>query len=125
MPREITTHKVNGLNEALRIFALDERGSGNASHLYEIGYGAHDELSSTNPTVIKFQSGSLAEVGINGISNESLLAIVEDRLAGFQAGGFACTDNSLALGAVRRAIEYLHQRTLDRVERGVEGTSQK
>jgi hypothetical protein len=34
--RELTSHRVNGLNEALRIFVLDEPGSGNACHDYVV-----------------------------------------------------------------------------------------
>jgi hypothetical protein len=36
MHREIKTHTVNGLNESLRLYAADERGSGNANHIYDI-----------------------------------------------------------------------------------------
>lgn len=34
--RELTSHRVNGLNEALRIFVLDEPGSGGACHDYVV-----------------------------------------------------------------------------------------
>ena len=34
--RELTSHRVNGLNEALRIFVLDEPGAGNACHDYVV-----------------------------------------------------------------------------------------
>lgn len=36
MTREVTTHRVNGLNEALRIEVLDGPGKGNACHRYLI-----------------------------------------------------------------------------------------
>ena len=41
MSREIATHKVNGLNEALNIEVVDEPGPGNANHHYVITF--HDE----------------------------------------------------------------------------------
>jgi hypothetical protein len=123
--RELTSHKVNGLNEALKIAVLDGPGSGNANHLYEIGWGAHDELSTTNPTVISFQNGPITEAGVNGISMEALLAIVEDRLKGFQSGQYANRENALALTHVQDAMHWLHHRTRERVARGVEGTSVK
>lgn len=34
--RELTAHKINGLNEALRIFVFDEPGAGNACHDYVV-----------------------------------------------------------------------------------------
>lgn len=127
MSHEIVSHKVNGLNEALRILTLDDPGPGGACHLYEIGWGSGpDDMGDYNPTVIKFQKGGIQEVGgVNGISNEALLAIVEDRLAHFQAGPYPCEENSLALQKVREAMMWLQKRTLDRMRRGVEGVSVK
>lgn len=73
---------------------------------------------------IRFQNGGIAVAGINGISQEALLAIVEDRLSCFENGPFACEENALALEYVRKAMQVLHDRTLKRVSRGVEGTHQ-
>jgi hypothetical protein len=118
MKRELTTHKVNGLNEALQIQVLDDPGQGNACHVYEIL-----ENTESGPYCrIEFQNGPIKEVGVNGISNEALLAIVRDRLEGFQSGPYACVANAIALAAVIKAMESLHSRTKERVERGVEGT---
>ncbi len=125
MKREITSHKVNGLNEALRISVLDDPGQGNACHEYCI-YAPNDavnkELNASVACNIKFQNGPIGEVGINGISNEALLAVVRDRLEGFQAGEYACDANKQALSYLIYAIESLHLRTEERVGRGVEGT---
>lgn len=126
MTRELTSHKVNVLNDALRIVVLDEHGPGNACHRYEIGWGGGpDDMSDANPTYIAFQNGPVSEAGVNGISIEALLAIVEDRLDCFQSGPFACRENAGALSKVRDAMIWLQKRTLDRISRGVEGTSQK
>lgn len=125
--RELTSHKVNGLNEVLKIEVLDEPGAGNACHVYGI---TSDEPrnADTSPAVtlpVRFQNGPIAEAGVNGISNEALLAIVEDRLQGFQSGPYACRENALALTKIQEAMHWLHHRTRERVARGVEGTSQK
>lgn len=118
--RQLTSHRVNGLNEALMIEVQDEPGQGNACHEYVISDGASKQFC-----YIAFQNGPVKEFGINGISNESLLAIVEDRLLGFQAGEFACRENAIALTKIQEAMMWLQKRTLDRLRRGVEGTNQK
>lgn len=131
--RELTSHMVNGLNEVLKIEVLDEPGQGNACHEYAISF--HDERYGVDRSplsdkfgrncIIGFQNGPIAESGVNGISNEALLAIVEDRLAGFQSGQFACRENAIALTKIQEAMMWLQKRTRDRVNRGVEGTNQK
>lgn len=125
MIRELTSHKVNGLNELLRIEVLDEPGSGGANHVY--GITSDEPRSAATPpavtTPIRFQNGPIAEASVNGISNEALLAIVEDRLKGFQSGQYATRENALALTHVQDAMHWLHHRTRERVARGVEGTS--
>jgi hypothetical protein len=129
--RELTSHKVNGLNEALQICVMDEPGPGNACHKYHV-YGFHTqgnksaaEMNDETCLKVLFQNGPIAEAGVNGISNEALLAIVADRLFGFQQGGYACYENGMALMKINEAMMWLQKRTRDRVARGVEGTSQK
>ena len=133
MTRELTSHKVNGLNEALKIEVLDEPGAGGACHDYAITFMDDRVGYERSPIserhgrncIISFQNGPIAENGINGISNEALLAIVEDRLKSFQAGPYACRENALALTHVQDAMHWLHHRTRERIQRGVEGTSAK
>ena len=122
MPRTLTSHKVNGLNEVLEIQVLDEPGQGNACHVYRITEGGDAE--EFPECSVCFQNGPIQEVGVNGISNEALLAIVEDRLLGFQSGQFACRENALALTKLQEAMMWLQKRTRDRMARGVEGTNQ-
>lgn len=124
MGRELTSHKVNGLNEALLINVLDEPGQGNACHEYQIRKWEKDQ-EDIELCNIQFQNGPIQEFGVNGISGEALLAIVEDRLIGFQAGQFACRENAVALTKIQEAMMWLQKRTLDRMRRGVEGTNQK
>jgi hypothetical protein len=138
MEREIETHKVNGLNEAIDITVMDEPGHGNACHVYSIvaidpkhwqdqpdGTKVLDVEKTANERhgcVIKFQNGPIGEVGVNGISNEALLAVVRDRLDCFQSGKYACEANGVALRHIVNAMETLHERTRARMSRGVEGT---
>ncbi len=130
--RELTSHKVNGLNEALKIEVVDEPGSGNACHLYRIS-GFNTATNGSDPFVARhgspadystvlFQNGPVQEVGFNGISQEALLAIVEDRLKCFQDGPYACRENAVALTKIQEAMMWLMKRTRDRMARGVEGT---
>lgn len=122
MSRELTSHKVDGLNEVLLVNVLDEPGQGNACHEYQIRKWVRheDDIELCN---IQFQKGPIGEVGVNGISNEALLAIVEDRLLGFQSGQYACRENAVALTKIQEAMMWLQKRTRERVFRGVEGTS--
>lgn len=134
MSRELTSHKVNGLNDAIQIKVLDDPGPGGASHRYKIGIPlldpveAHVEENSQrirSHLAIHFQEGPITEAGFNGISMEALLAVVEDRLKGFQSGQYACRENALALTHLQEAMHWLHHRTRERIARGVEGTSEK
>ena len=118
--RELTEHKVNGLNEALRVTVLDEPGAGGACHKYLI----HTDDMGPN-CAVGFQNGPIAKNGVNGISQEALLVIVIDRLRGFQSGEYKCRDNACALTHLEEALMWMQKRTRDRMARGVEGTSQK
>lgn len=127
--RTLTDHKVNGLNEALEIVVVDEPGAGGANHVYEIYTLAKPEVAAGGTGIeslkIKFQNGPIQEAGVNGISQEALLAVVIDRLRCFQAGPYACGDNGEALMHCEDALRCLQRRTRNRLARGVEGTSAK
>lgn len=130
--RTLTDHVVNPANDKLTIEVLDEPGQGGACHDYYVG---GFDLS-TNPSSCKlydakdgvrlqFQNGPIAEVGVNGITHEALLAILIDRLRGFQEGRFACAENAQALEHLIAARTVLQARTIARMARGVEGTHEK
>lgn len=136
--REITTHKHRPDAEGLGIKA-GELGPGGAPHCYIISGPRDDDLDiETNPALVEciehtapdtfdciiFQHGGVPENGVNGLTNEALLAIVADRLHHFQAGPFPCKNNDRALAHVERALEHLHARTAEREARGVEGSEQ-
>lgn len=122
MNREIEDHKVNPANDLLTIEVLDAPGAGGANHEYLISC---DEGSAAVRTKISFQNGPIAEHGVNGVTQEALLAIVIDRLRAFQAGQFACRENALALTKIEEAQHWLLSRTRARMARGVEGTHKK
>lgn len=121
--REITEHQINSLNKALKVVADDRAEETGGSHQYEIM--AETEHTGTMIGGINFQRGPVSEVGINGITNEVLLAIVIDRLRGWQSGPFTCRENALALTKLEEGLMWLQARTRDRIARGVEDTYQK
>lgn len=129
--KNLTNHQTN-LDDSLKIEVIDEPDNGGTCHAYDItGFDTINNKASENAgyrrsfsrVPIVFQNGPIKEVGINGISNESLLAIVEHRLEGFQSGSYSCVENAHALLNVKQALLCLHNRTLAREIRGVEGTS--
>jgi hypothetical protein len=128
--RKLTNHKVNGLNEAITITVMDEPGPGGANHIYVVRAGVKPRVRDgssyyADEQTIQFQNGPIGEVGVNGISGEALMAILEDRLKSFQAGPYACRENALALTHLQEAMHWLHHRTRERMQRGVEGTMAK
>ena len=123
MPRELTSHKVNGCNDALVVNCLDEPGSGGACHSYLIGLAPCPEwIHGKAFTTINFQNGPIREVGTNGVTHETLLSVLMDRLEGFQSGQYATIENQIALDHLRAAQAVLKFRTEQRSRRGVEGT---
>ena len=141
--RTITDHKVNGLNEAIEIIVCDEPGPGGANHRYDVlGHG--EVIFNIGPrmfgTSLRFQKGPISKPeDMNGITNEALLAVLIDRMRGFQyplvntidggtgfdfsqRGKFACRENACALTHLEEALMWLQKRTRDRMARGVEGT---
>jgi len=115
--RKIETHLCSGLSKQLRLSA-GEAGAGGASYDYMA------EGSAGWAWLFRFQNGLVPEVGLNGVTNEVLLAIVHDRLKGFQAGDFPCRENADAIAAIEVALGCLHERTSKRLAAGVEGKNE-
>lgn len=111
-----------GMHRFTEVRARDEKTHGGASHEYYVS-----RADSPSDTVagefghVQFQKGPVSEEGLNGCFMEDLLAIVVDRLEGFQSGDFACRENALALTKIQEALHWLNHRTADRIERDVEG----
>lgn len=119
----------------LNITVEDEPGAGGANHLYMIR-GFDTETNPSDPfkgasrdgalhSTVLFQNGPIKESGVNGVTQEALLAIVIDRLRSFQAGPFSCRENAIALTKLEESLMWLQRRTVARIKRGVEGTHQK
>ena len=118
--RTLDDHKVNPANDTLTISVCDEPGSGGANHHYRVTCETEDSRSVYAELV--FQNGPIAEVGVNGITHEVLLAVLADRLRGFQKGQYASRENAIALTHIEDAQNWLNRRTMGRMRRGVEGT---
>jgi len=114
LPRVILT----GTRNYTEVRVMDGPGQGNASHEYQI----YEVENGENLGSIFFQNGPIKEVGVNGMHNEDLIAIVIDRLEGFQSGEYKCRENALALTKLQEAAHWLAHRTAGRQARGVEGT---
>lgn len=84
-------------------------------HKYQIGHGS-------SMTYIDFQNGPVKEVGVNGATNESLLAILIDRI-NYLNSQFGCEENEFALRHLKEALAHLEARTFRRIQRGVEGVN--
>lgn len=147
MTREITDHIVSGDQAVqLRVQVLDDPGAGGANHEYRIAATyrkgdvhpplrgrisdqtiaiAADGSSEHTLERVVFQNGPIKESGVNGVTQESLLAIVIDRLRSFQNGQYSCRENAIALTHCEEALMWLQRRTVARIKRVVEGTHQK
>jgi len=131
--RLLTQHQVNPLNAKLKIEVIDEPNNAGANCRYDVtGFDTDTNPSSINTQGYKtrfsrfnlvFQNGNPNDpaIGANGITHEVLLAVLIDRLNGFQSGPFAHEHNAAALTHLEAAMAELNQRTAERIERGVEG----
>lgn len=125
MPRELTAHAINPANQRLIVLALDGPGPGGASHVYDLGRRVREGGTIYHNLVqLSFQNGPIgpSSDGVNGITHEALLAVLIDRLEGFQAGAYACEENAAALHSLRSALHWLNLRTKRREGAGIEGT---
>lgn len=74
--------------------------------------------------VILLQNGIIPEVGVNGVTCEDLLKVVEEVFVCFQEGQFACEENDEVLQGVRLAQSAIAKRLARRDAQGTEGTYQ-
>jgi hypothetical protein len=140
--RKITEHIVAGDPEGhqLTIEVIDSPGAGGACHEYSvrlrIAAGQKNALRSGTSVLVEgsettfelcrlsFQNGPIREAGVNGVTNEILLAVVIDRLRCFQGGLYPSPHNAAALAHCEDALMELQHRTRDRIKRGVEGKTE-
>lgn len=69
---------------------------------------------------ISFQLGGVADNGVNGLTNEALLAILIHRTKLLDAK-FGCDENKRAINHMEDALVNLEVRSARRMVRGVEG----
>lgn len=120
-------HDGHGLNEALQI-EHDGRDAqaGGASHLYRVHH--YDSQTDTQTLVghVQFQHGPRhVEGSTPGVTEGVLLAILIDRLRGFQAGPFACRENAIILTKLEECLMWTKERAHQRAARGVLGKNEK
>lgn len=96
------------------IFRLAD-GTDVVGHQYQLAAGA-------NVSTLDFQRGPVKDVGVNGITNEALLAVLIHRMK-YLDGQFGCDENKRAIQHLEEALVNLEVRTARRMVRGVEGTA--
>lgn len=119
--RELYKNIVDTSHKYTNVYASDYIGPGGAHHHYDIVH-KQEGYPDIHLNEIRFQDGPIKEAGINGVMDENLIAIVIDRLEGFQSGPYASNQNAQALSFLRLALNELQSRTKEREARGVEGT---
>jgi hypothetical protein len=82
-------------------------------HVYQV-------LAGSNSQSIEFQQGPVKENGVNGLTNEALLAILIHRMQLLDRK-FPCDENKRAIQHMEEALVNLEVRTARRMARGVEG----
>lgn len=120
--RTIHGHEGNALNNSIKITSDERNESNGGAHRYSLEVTGDTEHGK-HVQYISFQNGPIKEVGHNGVSDEALLAIVIDRMEGFQTGPYRSRYNALAITKLEEAMHWLNARTADRQKRGVEGTN--
>jgi hypothetical protein len=118
--RQLTEHHDgHKLNESI-VIETDSPDQSGAAHAYHLTI--HDEPIG----YVQFQKGPRNEEGSTpGATEAALLAILIDRLRGFQAGPYACRENAIQLTKLEEALMWTKKRANDRALRGVLGKNVK
>lgn len=75
-----------------------------------------------NQLAIVLQNGTIPEAGLNGVTAEDLLKVVEEIYMCYQESKFACEENAEVLQHLRAAQGAIAKRFARRASEGVEGT---
>jgi hypothetical protein len=123
MTQEITSHRavrVPDYNDNIRIDVGDEPDQRGANHLYKLSVRIPQVGTLDKLTEIKFQKGPLIEVlpngtwrenAPNGLTVESLLAILIHRIEGLQRSSeTACPENVMTLEKLKAVLHFQRQR---------------
>lgn len=101
----------------INILALDTQYE-SPGHHYAVFKDSVDDTNLLGK--IDFQDGVVPEVGVNGVTNEALIAILIDRTKKLNAK-FPSQYNLDAIAFLNGALRSFNDRTLSRKARGVEG----
>lgn len=104
-------------HNGVAVNAISQRADGQdvEGHEYQI-------LSGAIVHTLMFQLGPVGTAGVNGLTNEALIAVLVHRLHVLNAR-FPCRENALAITKLQEAHHWLEARTRDRLARQVEGTN--
>ena len=75
-----------------------------------------------NTISFKIQNGPIKENGVNGCQVDTLIHAAKTILEGLDKN-YPCLENGMAINKLQAALAWLNERTRNRQERGVEGTS--
>ena len=114
--RQVISHRFGDGNKDLEIVALDGPSKSGSCMLYR-AIAHRDGKKPEEICDLRFQMGRPSQHGSNGLTNESLLAVVEDRLIGFQKGEFQNLENARALHHVKEALLWLQRRVINQSTR--------
>lgn len=98
---------------AVNAFSSLADGTDVEGHEYQVTAGAKS-------TYLSFQRGGVADNGVNGLTNEALLAVLIHRTK-FLDSKFGCDENKRAIDHMEEALVNLEVRSARRIVRGVEG----
>ncbi len=124
---QIHDHKINPFNdEHVTVTARDAPDplAEGACHEYTILIADAANPDLDDEWSLHFQHGPVKEAGINGITDQALLAIVLHRWRAFQRSKWSNRETALSITKLEEALMWQHKRTLDRVKRNVEGTNE-
>jgi len=112
----ITTLRVDNNNvAAIHTLANAEQSPVPPGHSYVV-----EDTDGNVIAYLDFQNGPVKEAGVNGVTNEALLAILIHRTSVLNEN-FPSHLNEAAIKSMQVALNLFESRTRDRVARGVEG----
>ena len=108
----IDTHHVEGYDYNINIKAVPVERYGLPSYTYQLTKDYADKSWYQYIKELSFQVGDPKVYGVNGVTNEALLAIMIHRLQGFQNNPATnCSENQEAINHMELAMEALYSRT--------------
>lgn len=126
--KEVHLHQTGPLDAPIQIHAVGERSPAYSEyHLFSLRgdtcifetVGDNIHLHVKPMAVLKFQTGPLREIGVDGVTDTALLAVLIDRLDDLQESEYACADNEEARTHLASAMAILQRRSRKRLERGL------